>query len=97
MPATLREVKIPISSPLITRPTARPLVPGAAKVAAMGTSTWAATENRPVITVPTASMAKLLDRPLKNMPKPASSIKINTRRRRSSMSPSGTSSSKPRP
>jgi hypothetical protein len=42
MPATLREARMPISRPLMTRPTARP---GGGGKAAMGTSTWAATEN----------------------------------------------------
>ncbi len=56
-PATLRAARMPVSSPLITSPTARPLRPGAARVAASGTSTCAATENRPVSSVPSASMA----------------------------------------
>ena len=56
-PATLRAARMPVSSPLITSPTARPLRPGAARVAASGTSTCAATENRPVSSVPSASRA----------------------------------------
>ena len=83
----------------MTSPTARPLVPGAAKLAAMGTSTWAATENNPVISVPRASSAKLWLGPLSPdsaMPVAASTIRLSTRRRRSSMSPRGTSSSRPK-
>ena len=75
-------------------------MPGAAKVAAIGTSTWAATENTPAIKVPAASKPKLLAVPLRpdsNMPQAASSIRPTTRRRRSSMSPSGTSKSSPKP
>lgn len=86
---------MPVSSPLITMPTAWPLRPGAARVAAKGTSTCAATENSPVSSVPTASMAKLVAKPLMNRPSAASSISVTIRRRRSSVSPSGTSSSSP--
>ena len=94
-PATLRDSKMPTSRPLSTRPTLRPACPGAASAAAMGTSTWAATENRPATSVPSMNMAKLPDQPTRAWPTAASSISTTAMRRRSSLSPSGVMHSRP--
>ncbi len=95
----MRDSRMPVSRPLITRPTARPLDSRGARLAAIGTSTWAATENRPVTKVPSTSAMKgegiRPANPLTSRPSAASSIRPTVSLRRSSISPSGTRNSRP--
>ena len=48
MPENARASRMPINSPLITRPTTAPRWAGAARVAAMGTMIWAEVADRPI-------------------------------------------------
>lgn len=79
----------------MTTPTACPPRCGSASVAAIGTSICAATENRPATAMPVDSSESESAKPLMNCPSAASSMSPTASARRSSMSPSGTSSSSP--
>ena len=82
---------MPSSRPLITVPTTLPRCATGDRVAANGTSTWATTENAPVMAVPASSIGSERALALISNPTMASNIMITINRRRSTRSPSGTS------
>ena len=86
---------MPISRPLITVPTTLPRCATGDRVAANGTSTWATTENAPVMAVPTSRAAREPALALTTRPAVANSIMVTISRRRSTRSPSGTSRIRP--
>jgi hypothetical protein len=86
---------MPSSRPVITLPMTWPLSSSRASVAANGTSTWPTTEPRPTRTAATASTGQLGANAIASrQPQVPISITVSNRRR-SSRSPSGTSSARP--
>ncbi|MNC70579.1 hypothetical protein D3C75_1214040 [compost metagenome] len=76
-------------------PTVLPRFSGWARVAASGTRICATTENSPVSAVPRIIIGKVVELAVISMPPAASSVIKTIRPRRSNISPSGTSNSRP--
>ncbi|MNG08293.1 hypothetical protein D3C84_916410 [compost metagenome] len=96
-PAAVRAIRMPSSNPLIRVPTTRPRCDGSLRPAAMGTSTWATTENRPVRVVPISSHARFGENALISRPRVLMAIMLTISLRCSNRSPSGASSNRPAP
>ncbi|MDN5977097.1 MAG: hypothetical protein L0K47_08215 [Acidipropionibacterium jensenii] len=86
---------MPISNPLIMVPTAAPRRPGEASSEAKGTSTWAATEKTEAAPVPISMTGKVVEEAATSCPAADSRIRPAASFRRSTMSPSGTKSTRP--
>ncbi len=93
----MRASRMPSSSPVMTVPTVRPRSAGAARVAAYGTTTWAATDASPVSAVPTSSSVPLGALAVTVRKTAVAAHSPTASFRRSTRSPSGTSSSSPSP
>jgi hypothetical protein len=86
---------MPVSRPLITRPTMRPRAWSGARLAAKGTRIWATTEVAPLTSEAISSVGKLVARPAATRARGVTVSSAVTRLRFSSRSPSGTRKSMP--